>query len=52
MGFVEMWQEAIDNDPYWQFEELIEEDPELAEYLWLKMNVQILVNKRMEVSNG
>jgi len=45
-----MWNEAIDNDPYWQFEELLEEEPELAEYLWHEMNVRILVEKRLGIS--
>ena len=48
--FIEMWNEAIDNDPYWQFEELLEEDPELAEYLWDEMRVRILVEKRLGFS--
>ena len=46
-SFAELWQEAIDDDPYWQFEELLEEDPELAEYLWDEMRVRILVEKRL-----
>ena len=46
MNFIEMWEEAIENDPYWQFEELLEEDPELAEYLWDNMRIQILVERR------
>ena len=45
--FIEMWNEAIDADPYWQFEELLEEDPELAEYLWHEMRVRILVDRRL-----
>ena len=31
MGFIEDWNRAIESDPYWQFKELLEEDPELAE---------------------
>ena len=50
MGFIEDWNEAIDNDPYWQFEELLEEDSELAEYLWHEMNVMILAGKRLGIS--
>ncbi len=50
MDFIEMWNEAIDNDPYWQFEELLEEDPELAEYLWHEMKIQIMVEKRLGIS--
>ena len=42
-----MWQEAIENDPYWQLEELLEEDPELAEWVWDNMRVLILVEKRL-----
>jgi len=47
MGFIEDWNEAIENDPYWQFEELLEEDPELAEYLWHLNNVWILAMNRL-----
>lgn len=50
MDFIEMWNEAIDIDPYWQFEELLEEDPELAEYIWDEMRVLILVGNRLGVS--
>jgi len=45
--FVEMWSEAIENDPYWQFEELLEEEPELAEYLWDEMRIEILATNRL-----
>ena len=45
-SFAEMWQQTIDNDPYWQIEELLEDDPELAEYLWDEMRVTILAEKR------
>ncbi len=48
--FIKMWDEAIDRDPYWQFEVLLEEEPELAEYLWDEMRVRILVEKRLEIS--
>jgi len=48
LGFIEMWQIAIDNDPYWQFEELLDEELELAEYLWYKMRLRILVERRLE----
>ena len=47
MGFILMWEEAIENDPYWQFEELFEEDPEVAEIIWDNMRIQILVEKRL-----
>ena len=42
-----MWQEAIDDDPYWQFEDLLEENPEEAERVWDEMRIKIIVNKRM-----
>ena len=47
MDFIEMWNEAIDNDPYWQFEDLLEEDPELAEQIWDELRVRILVQNRL-----
>jgi len=47
MSFIEDWNEAIDNDPCWQFEELLEEDPELAEALWDEMRVWILAMNRL-----
>jgi len=50
VGFIEDWNEAIDNDPYWQFEELLEEDPELAERLWELNNIQILASNRLGIS--
>ena len=45
--FTRMRNEAIDNDPYWQFEELLEEDPELAEALWEVHRIQVLASKRL-----
>ncbi len=45
--FTRMWNEAIDNDPYWQFGELLEEDPELAEALWEVHRIQVLASKRL-----
>lgn len=48
MTFAEMWKEAIENDPYWQFEELLEDDPELAEYIWHLYRVEMLVSRRFE----
>ena len=50
MGFIEMWNEAIDNDPYWQFEELLEEDPELAEIVWHNHRVAILAEIRFRAT--
>lgn len=47
MDFIEMWNKAIEADPYWQFEELLEEDPDLAEDIWDAMRVAILVEKRL-----
>jgi len=47
MDFIEMWQQAIENDPYWQFEDILEEDPEIAEALWNDMRVWILVEKKL-----
>ena len=47
MGFIEMWNQAIENDPYWQFEELLEDDPELAELLWDLQRVQVLASRRL-----
>ena len=41
-GFVEEWKKAIVADPYWQFEELLEEDPDLAEA------IRTTVKKRWE----
>jgi hypothetical protein len=48
MTFAEMWQQAIDDDPYWQFEDLLEDDPELAEYLWHCFRVETLAARRVE----
>ena len=42
-----MWNEAIDNDPYWQFEDLLEEDPGSAEALWEVHQIQVLASKRL-----
>ena len=50
MGFIEEWNEAIENDPYWQFEELLEEDPELAEAVWHEMRVLTLAWNRFTAS--
>ncbi len=50
MGFVEDWNEAIDNDPYWQFEELLEEDPELANAIWELQRVATLAANKLKVS--
>lgn len=50
MNFIVMWQLACESDPYWQFEELLEEDPELAEYVWDNMRISILVEKRLNAS--
>ena len=47
MGFIEDWNGAIEADPYWQFEELLEDDPELAEYVWDCQRIAVLVEKRM-----
>ncbi len=47
--FVEMWNEAIENDPYWQFEELLEEEPELAEAIWDEMSIEIMVKNRLRL---
>ena len=48
MGFIEDWNRAIEADPYWQFEELLDDDPELAEAVWHAMRVEILVTKRLQ----
>lgn len=48
MGFIEEWNKAIEADPYWQFEELLEDDPELAEAEWEAMNIEILVRNRLQ----
>lgn len=55
MGFIEEWNKAIASDPNWQFEELYEEleeeDPELAEEfaeaVWEASVVKILVINRL-----
>ena len=47
MGFIEDWNNAIENDPYWQFEELLEEDPALAEALWEETRIAILAENRL-----
>ena len=47
MNFIEMWNEAIANDPYWQFEEILEEEPGLARVLWYDTRVQIQVEKNL-----
>lgn len=53
MDFIELWNETGENDPYWSFEELIEEDPELAEALWDETRIFILANLRLaEVGKG
>ncbi len=49
MGFIEDWQTAVINDPYWQFEEILEEDPELAELIWDGMRIGMLINKRFQM---
>ena len=46
-GFVQMWNDAIEADPYWQFEDLLDDDPELAEIIWHNMRVQIFIEKRL-----
>lgn len=51
MSFIEMWNGAIENDPYWQFEELLEEDPELAKAVWNEMRIMILAEKRLKSEN-
>jgi hypothetical protein len=51
MSFIDMWNEAIENDPYWQFEELLEDDPELAEDEWQAMRLAILIEKRLNPPN-
>ena len=48
-SFPQMWQEAIDADPCWQFEELLEEDPEEAERVVEKMWIATLVSNRLHV---
>ena len=52
MSFVKDWNNAIDADPYWQFEELLEEDPELAEAVWEFLNIKILVRNTMVERHG
>ena len=47
--FVELWRETAENDPYWAFEELLEENTELAEAVWTAMNIEILVRKRLGI---
>ncbi len=47
MEFIKQWNEAIESDPYWQFEELLEAAPELAEYIWYLHWLAIMVEKRM-----
>ena len=50
MGFIEEWNKAIDNDPYWQFEDLYKENPELAESLWDELRIATLVANRLGIS--
>jgi hypothetical protein len=47
MGVIEDWNDAINNDPYWQFEELLEEDPKEAERIWHEMRVETLTRNRL-----
>lgn len=47
MGFIEEWNEAIASDPCWQYEDLMEEDPELAEGLGYLNWVYNLASKRL-----
>jgi len=47
MGFIEEWHRAIENDPYWQFEELLEDNPEEAEAQWEAMRTEILVRNKL-----
>lgn len=49
MSFVKDWNTAIENDPYWKFEDLLEEDPELAEYLWNETRIYILAKNRLGI---
>jgi len=49
MGFIEEWNRAIDNDPYWQFEELLEEEPELAEASWDELWCATLAANRLNL---
>lgn len=49
MEFVKSWHGAIESDPYWQFEDLLEEDPEFAKVVWDALIIQVLVQKGMEV---
>lgn len=46
-SFTQMWQEAIVNDPYWQFEDLLEDNPKEAERIWHNMRVSILAQNRV-----
>ena len=50
MGFIDDWNEAIENDPYWQFEDLLEEEPELAELSWDNLRIATLVANRLGVA--
>jgi hypothetical protein len=47
VGFVKEWNKAIVADPYWQFEELLEEAPESAESEWYLTTIAILTSNRL-----
>jgi len=49
MGFVEDWNDAIENDSNWQFEDLLEDNPQETLHQWHNMRVAILVSKRLDI---
>ena len=52
MGFVEDWNEAADNDPYWQLQELMEDDLDLAEAIWDASRIYDLAIRRLTLKAG
>ena len=47
-AFEEEWHEAIANDPMWQLEEMEEEEPELADFIWRLNWVKTVVIRRFQ----
>lgn len=52
MDFIEQWNRAIEADPYWQFEELLEDNPDEAEAVWHEMRVWTLAMNRLRNTNN
>ena len=51
-SFAELWQQAIDDDPYWQIQVLLEEgEVELANYLWDGQRIAVMVEKRLATTD-